>query len=69
MKVTPDRRQLDALVGDRNSPRKHVWRAKIIRATADGCGTTVITRRSGKAKPVVGVALAGVVHGGKALPA
>jgi hypothetical protein len=30
-----------------------VWRANIILATADGCGTTAITRRSGKAKPVV----------------
>ena len=52
--VTPeDRRQLEAIVGDRNAPQKHVWRAKIILATADGCGTTEITRRSGKAKPVV----------------
>ncbi|HLQ89149.1 MAG TPA: hypothetical protein VK148_03815, partial [Xanthobacteraceae bacterium] len=38
---------------------------KFILATADGCGTTEITRRSGKAKPVVGVALAGAVHGGR----
>ena len=54
MNVTPeDRRQLEAIVGDRNAPQKHVWRAKIILATADGCGTTEITRRSGKAKPVV----------------
>ena len=28
-------------------------RAKIILATADGCGTTEIMRRSGKSKPVV----------------
>ena len=52
--VTPeDRRQLEAIVGDRNAPQKHVWRAKIILATADGCGTAEIMRRSGKAKPVV----------------
>jgi Homeodomain-like domain len=52
--VTPeDRRQLDAIVGDRNAPQKNVWRAKIILATAEGCGTTEIMRRSGKAKPVV----------------
>jgi transposase len=52
--VTPeDRRQLEAVVGDRNALQKHVWRAKIILATADGCGTTEIIRRSGKAKPVV----------------
>ena len=52
--VTPDdRRQLEAIIGDRNAPQKHVWRAQIILATADGCGTTEIMRRSGKAKPVV----------------
>ena len=32
---------------------KHVWRATIILATADGCGTAEIMRRSGKSKPVV----------------
>ncbi len=30
-----------------------MWRANIILATADGCGTTEIMRRSGKSKPVV----------------
>jgi hypothetical protein len=48
-----DRRRLEAIVGNRNAPQKHVWRAKIILATADGCGTAEIMRRSGKAKPVV----------------
>jgi transposase len=48
-----DRRRLEAIIGDRNAPQKHVWRAKIILATADGCGTAEIMRRSGKAKPVV----------------
>lgn len=52
--VTPeDRRRLEAIVADRSAPQKHVWRAKIILATAEGCGTTEIMRRSGKAKPVV----------------
>ena len=52
--VTPDdRRQLEAIVDDRNAPQKHVWRAQIILATAAGCGTAEIMRRSGKAKPVV----------------
>jgi hypothetical protein len=52
--VTPeDRRRLEAIVADRSSPQKHVWRAKIIPATADGCGTFEVMRRSGKAKPVV----------------
>jgi hypothetical protein len=45
--VTPeDRRQLEAIVGDRNAAQKHIWRAKIILATAEGCGTTGITQRS-----------------------
>lgn len=48
-----DRRRLEAVIGDRNSPQKHVWRAQIILATADGCGTAEIMRRSGKSKPVV----------------
>lgn len=48
-----DRQRLEAVVADRSSPQKHVWRAKIILATADGCGTAEIMRRTGKAKPVV----------------
>ena len=52
--VTPDDRcRLEAIVSDRSAPQKHVWRAKIILATADGCGTAEIMRRSGKSKPVV----------------
>ena len=52
--VTPvDRRRLEAIVADRCAPQKHVWRAQIILATADGCGTAEIMGRSGKAKPVV----------------
>jgi hypothetical protein len=43
---------LRAIVGNRNAPQKHVWRAKIILATDEGCGTAEITR-SGKVKPVV----------------
>ena len=48
-----DRLRLEAIVADRSAPRKHVWRAKVILATADGCGTAEIMRRSGKSKPVV----------------
>ena len=48
-----DRRRLEAIVLDRSAPQKHVWRANIIIATADGCGTAEIMRRSGKSKPVV----------------
>ena len=34
-----DRKRLQAIVDDRNSPQKHVWRARIVLATADGLGT------------------------------
>jgi Winged helix-turn helix len=47
-----DRRRLEAIVADRSAPQKHVWRANIILATADGCGTAEIMRRSGKSNPV-----------------
>lgn len=48
-----DQRRLEAIVADRGAPQKHVWRANIILATADGCGTAEVMRRSGKSKPVV----------------
>jgi len=48
-----DRRRLEAIVADRSAPQKHVWRANIILATAEGCGTSEIMRRSGKSKPAV----------------
>ena len=54
MSVTrADRHRLEAIISDRSAPQKHVWRANIILATADGCGTAEIMRRSGKSKPVV----------------
>ena len=52
--VTPaDRVRLQSIIRDRNSPQKHVWRARIIVLTADGNGTTAITRAVGKGKTVV----------------
>src|SRR3954451_22249862 len=48
-----DRHRLEAIVSGRSSPQKHVWRATIILASADGCGTAEIMRRSGKSKPGV----------------
>ena len=44
---------MEVVVTDRNSPQKHVWRAEIILATADGAGTVEIMRRTGKSKPWV----------------
>jgi transposase len=52
--VTPaDRLWLEAIVRDRNSPQKHVWRARIVLLTAEGRGTNAITRLLGKDKTVV----------------
>jgi transposase len=48
-----DRHQLMAIVADRNSPQKHVWRAQIVLLTADGCGTMELTRRAGTSKTSV----------------
>ena len=48
-----DRERLAAVVADRNSPQKHVWRARIILATAEVCGTAEIMRRAGVSKPCV----------------
>jgi len=48
-----DRQRLAAVEADRNSPQKHVWRARIILATAEGCGTAEIMRRAGVSKPCV----------------
>jgi hypothetical protein len=48
-----DRARLEAVVVDRNSPQKHVWRARIILAAAEGLGTVAIMRRTGKSKPCV----------------
>ena len=52
--VTPaDRRRLERVVGDRNAPQKHVWRARIVLLTADGIGTQAIMRRTGTSKTCV----------------
>ena len=48
-----DRGRLERVVADRNSPQKHVWRARIILATAAGCGTAAIMRRAEVSKPCV----------------
>jgi transposase len=48
-----DRGRLERLVADRSSPQKHVWRARIVLATAAGCGTAEIMRRARVSKPTV----------------
>ena len=44
--------RLEAVLADRNSAQKH-GRARIILATAEGCGTMEIMRRAGVSKPVL----------------
>ena len=48
-----DKDRLRALVGDRNAPQKHVWRAQIVLLSAEGAGTNAIMRETGKSKTCV----------------
>jgi hypothetical protein len=41
-----DRVRMEAIVTDRNSPQKHVWRARIILLTGNGVGTNEIERQA-----------------------
>ena len=52
--VSPaDRRRLEALVRDRNTAQKHVWRAEIVLLSGDGVGTIEMMRRTAKSKTCV----------------
>jgi len=48
-----DRARLEAIVNDRNSAQKHVWRARIVLLTADGVGTNEIMLQTGTSKVTV----------------
>lgn len=48
-----DRRRLEAIAADRNSSRKHAWRAEIVLLSDAGTGTNEIMRRTGKSKTTV----------------
>jgi transposase len=48
-----DRGRLEVIVADRNSPQKHVWRARIVLLTADGLGTNEIMRQARTSKVTV----------------
>jgi transposase len=48
-----ERSELQVLITNRNTPRKLVWRAGIVLATADGHGTFEIMRRTDMSKPTV----------------
>ena len=52
--LSPENRdRLERIAGSRNSPQKHVWRARIVLLSADDFGTMEIMRRVGKSKPCV----------------
>ena len=48
-----ERRRLEALVRDRNTTQKHVWRAEIVLLSAECIGTNEIMRRTGNSKTCV----------------
>ena len=48
-----DRERLAAIIADRNSKQKHVWRAQVVLLTGDRFGTAEIMRRTGLGKPSV----------------
>jgi hypothetical protein len=48
-----DRARRDAVVADRNSPQRQVWRARIVLLSADDRGTSDITKLADKSKPYV----------------
>jgi hypothetical protein len=51
--VTPaDRVRLQSIIRDRNTPQKHVWRARIIVLTGDGEGTTAVAGRNPLGRPI-----------------
>ena len=52
--VSPaDRRRLVAIVSNRNTSQKHVWRARIILLSGDGVGTNGIMAATAKSKTTV----------------
>ena len=50
---TADRRRLEAIIADRNTAQKYVWRARIVLLTADGLGTNGVMAATGKSKTTV----------------
>src|SRR5256885_9709613 len=48
-----DRRRLEVIVGNRNAPQKHAWRAEIVLLSAGGLGTVEVMHRTGKSKTCV----------------
>jgi transposase len=54
IRLRPEERiRLERIVEARNTPQKHVWRARIVLLSADDVGTMEIVRRTGQSKPTV----------------
>jgi len=73
---TANRKRLEAIISGRNTPQKHVWRARIVLMSADGVGThgvmaATIARQGIRRMPERGkgedngLALAGTFLGGR----
>ena len=48
-----DRARMEAIISDRDSSQKHVWRCRIVLLTAAGAGTHEIMRTAGVSKTAV----------------
>jgi len=48
-----DRLRLETIVGNGNTPQKHVWRCRIVLLTADGLGVSAIMRETKTSKTCV----------------
>jgi transposase len=48
-----DRGRLERIVGDRNTPQKHVWRALIVLHSAKRLSVAEVARRAGVSRPAV----------------
>ena len=51
--ASDDRARLLQVVADRNTPQKHVWRARIVLLSDEGVGTNAIMAATGKSKTTV----------------
>jgi transposase len=51
--TSSDRQRLEAIISNRNTAQKHVWRAAIVLLTSDSVGTAEIMRRTGTSKTCV----------------
>jgi hypothetical protein len=49
--TAPDRVRLEALVADRNTPQKHVWRARVMLLSVKGCVADGLMPRARRARP------------------